>query len=241
MHSPLSQTGPSQLLASPRSAWFAAFAWALGSLNPSRPNMTALPRSAGRQADHPVDPLFIERWSRRAYTGEPVPDAVLFTVLEAARWAPSGGNSQPWRFIYSHRGSASWGAFFDLLLPGNQRWAAYASALILLASETTRLRDGQRVKATSHSFDAGAAWAQLALQAEKLGWSARAIGGFEKEKARLALGVPDDLSLEVVIALGKPAGAAMLPADLLEKEAPTSRLPLSALAFEGRFPQPRAL
>jgi nitroreductase len=203
--------------------------------------MTTLPQLASRQADHPIEPLFIQRWSRRAFTGEPLPDAVLFSVLEAARWAPSGGNSQPWRFVYSRRGSASWDAFFDLLLPGNQRWAANASALILLASQTTRFRDGQRVKASSHSFDAGAAWAQLALQAEKLGWSTRAIGGFEKEKARLALGVPEDLALEVVIALGKPAEALALPADLQEKEAPNSRLPLSELAFEGRFPQPRAL
>jgi nitroreductase len=199
--------------------------------------MPTLPQLASRQAEHPIDPLFIERWSRRAYTGEPIPDQVLFSVLEAARWAPSGGNSQPWRFIYSHKGSASWETFFGLLLPGNQRWAAQASALILLASQTTRLRNGERIKANSHSFDAGAAWAQLALQAQQLGWSARAIGGFDKDKARQALGVPEDVALEVFIALGRPAAPAALPQDLQETEAPNPRLPLKELAFEGRFPR----
>jgi nitroreductase len=196
---------------------------------------TALQES-GRQADHSIDPEFLHRWSRRSYTGEPVPDSVLFGVLEAARWAPSGGNSQPWRFIYSRRGSESWDTFVDFLKPGNQRWASHASALILIVSHTTRLREGEVIPATSHSFDAGAAWAHLALQAHKLGWGTRAIGGFEKEQARKALGIPGDVALEAVIALGRPDERAKLPQDLADKEVASPRLPLSDLAFEGHFP-----
>jgi nitroreductase len=191
-----------------------------------------------RKADHPIEAQFIDRWSQRAFSGEPIPDSVLFTVLEAARWAPSGGNAQPWRFIYSRKGSPSWDTFVAFLKPGNQRWAPQASALILIVSQTHKLR-GVVVKAESHSFDAGAAWAHLALQAHALGWSTRAIGGFEKDQARQALGVPDDYALEAVVALGRPDSdaKAKLPQELQEREFPSPRLPLQELAFEGAFPK----
>ena len=201
--------------------------------------MTATLQPAARKADHAIDPQFIERWSQRSYTGEAIPDEVLFSVLEAARWAPSGSNAQPWRFIYARRGTPAWDAFTAFLKPGNQRWAPTASAYILIVSQTTKIRDGVLVKAESHSFDAGAAWAQLALQAHKLGWATRAIGGFEKEQARQALGIPADHALEAIIALGRPdpLAKAKLPEDLQAREFPSPRLPLSELAFEGRFPE----
>jgi nitroreductase len=198
--------------------------------------MSTSVQDKARKAEHPIDPIFIERWSQRSFTGEPIPDNVLFGALEAARWAPSGGNSQPWRFIYSKRGSASWDTFVGFLKPGNQRWAPRASALILIVSQTTRLREGVLIKAESHSFDAGAAWAHLALQAHKLGWATRAIGGFEKDQARTALGIPEDIRLEALIALGRPGDLSELPEDLQAKEFPSPRLSLTELAFDGRFP-----
>ena len=201
----------------------------------------ALPSAASatasaRKADHAIHPLFIERWSPRAYTGETIPDSVLFAAFEAARWAPSGSNDQPWRFLYSKNGSASWQTFYDLLLPGNQRWAAKASALVVLASKKIKIgRDGAPTVSRFHSFDAGAAWQNFALQAHLLGWGTRAIGGYDREKARAALHVPADFELEAAIAVGKPGDKSLLPEDFRERETPNGRHPIKDLVFEGGF------
>lgn len=190
-----------------------------------------------RQAEHPVNPLFIERWSPRAYTGEEIPDAVLFTAFEAARWAPSGGNEQPWRFLYSKKGSATWQTFFDVLLPGNQTWAANASAIVFLVSKRFRVgRDGKLGPATSNSFDTGAAWQNFALQAHALGWGTRAIGGYDRDKARVALRVPEEFALEFAVAVGKPGDRSLLPPDQQAREVPNGRHPLQSLVIEGVWP-----
>lgn len=192
---------------------------------------------AARKVDHAIHGLFAERWSPRAYTGEPIPDAVLFAAFEAARWAPSGGNDQPWRFLYAKRDSAAWPVFFDLLLPGNQRWADKAAALIVIVSKRIKLgRDGVPAASKSHSFDAGAAWQNFALQAHLSGWATRAIGGYDRDKARSALRVPDDYALEAAVAIGRPGDRSLLPADLQEREIPTGRHPLKDLVFAGGFP-----
>src|ERR1700709_2500769 len=120
-----------------------------------------------RIPDHPVDNVFIDRWSPRAFTGETIPQSVLFTMFEAARWAPSSYNSQPWRFLYATNNNAHWDKFLGLLIEFNQSWAKTASALVFVVSETTMVSPGKdaRVPSHSHSFDAGAAWGSMALQA----------------------------------------------------------------------------
>lgn len=189
-----------------------------------------------RRADYSIHPLFIERWSPRAYTGETIPDSVLFALFEAARWAPSGSNDQPWRFLYSKKGSATWQTFFDLLLPGNQRWAGQASALVVLVSKRTKIgRDGAPSISTSHSFDTGAAWQNLALQAHLLGWATRAIGGYDREKARIALRVPDDFALEAAVAIGRPGDKSLLSPEFQDREIPSGRHSLKELVIEGGF------
>lgn len=189
-----------------------------------------------RQAAHVINPLFIERWSPRAYTGEEIPDAVLFAAFEAARWAPSGSNVQPWRFIYSKAGSESWGAFLDLLVPANRRWAEKASALVVLISKTVRIgADGVASPSRSHSFDTGAAWQNFALQAHHSGWGTRAIGGYDREKARALLNVPAEFALEAAIAIGRAGDRSLLPAELQARETPNERLPLAELVFNGGF------
>src|SRR5687768_11910054 len=90
----------------------------------------------GRRADYPIDPLFLERWSPRAFDGAPMPDADLATMFEAARWAPSAFNSQPWRFLYAHRHGPDWDRFLALLIPWNQSWVRTASVLVYVASDT---------------------------------------------------------------------------------------------------------
>lgn len=190
-----------------------------------------------RIPDHQVHEVFLQRWSPRAFTGEVIDDATLFSFFEAARWSPSANNSQPWRFIYSKNGSASWDGLYALLNEGNQRWASKASALIVLVSKTTHLRNGEGEPSPlrNHAFDAGAAWASLALQAEHDGWRTHAIGGFDREKAREVLGVPEGFHVNVAIAIGRQADIATLSPELQAREKPNQRRPVSELVAEGRF------
>jgi nitroreductase len=190
-----------------------------------------------RNPDYPIHPQFIERWSPRSFTGEPIAREELFALFEAARWAPSANNSQPWRFVYTTRDSKDWSAFLDLLIESNQRWAGRASALIVLLSKTSQQRPGndQPTPLFSHTLDAGAAWGNLALQAEHSGWRSHAIGGFDRERARQLLGVPDGYKVEIAIAIGRQADRSYLPESLQEREHPNQRQPLSALVAEGRF------
>lgn len=189
-----------------------------------------------RKTDHAVHTLFVDRWSPRAYTGEAIPDSLLNTFFEAARWAPSSSNAQPWRFLYSKRGSASWPIFFDLLAEGNRKWAVNASVLVVVVSQKSKLdRNGVVQPNKTHSFDSGAAWQNIALQAHLSGWGTRAIGGFDREKARTALNVPDEFAVEAVIAIGKPTDKSVLPAEFHEREVPNSRQPITELIFDGGF------
>jgi len=189
-----------------------------------------------RRPEHEIHPLFFQRWSPRAYTGEAIPDQVLNSIFEAARWAPSSSNEQPWRFIFARRGSVAWPIFFGLLNDGNRRWAEKASVLVVLVSKRSKVgRDGVTVPSKSHSFDTGAAWQNLALQAHLLGWGTRAIGGYDRDKARVALGVPEEFALEAAVAIGKPASKSTLPPDLQERDVPTGRLSTKDLVREGAF------
>lgn len=190
-----------------------------------------------RQPEFAIDPVFVKRWSPRAFTGEAIDEITLLTLFEAARWAPSASNSQPWRFIYALRDSPHWPAFLSLLSGSNQRWAANASVLLVLVSRTTQLRPGD-IEASplrSHSFDSGAAWAHLSLQALHSGWRTHAMGGFNRDKAREVLGVPEGYSVEVAIAVGRQAERASLPPDLQERELPSQRRPVGQFVAEGRF------
>lgn len=190
-----------------------------------------------RVAEYGINRIFIERWSQRAYSGEAIEERALFGLFEAARWAPSASNSQPWRFIYARNGSEHWTPLFSLVNEKNQRWAAKAGVLIALLSRKTHVRTGDTgpTPLRNHSLDAGAAWLSLALQAAHAGLSARAIGGFDREQARILLGIPEGFHLEILIAVGKPADRASLDADLQAREYPTPRKPVEQFVAEGRF------
>lgn len=191
-----------------------------------------------RSADHAIDPLFLERWSPRAFTDEIISEAELKTLFEAARWAPSSYNSQPWRFVYARRGTAHWPALLGLLNAFNQSWAKNAAALIVIVSKETMAVPGkaEEVPSYSHSFDAGAAWANLALQAVRLGWQAHGMAGFDRERALAELKIPAGYRVEAAVAIGKPADKAQLPEALRAREVPSQRNPISATVFEGVFP-----
>jgi nitroreductase len=182
--------------------------------------------------------VFLERWSPRAYTGESIPEATLMTILEAARWAPSSYNSQPWRFLYALRDTPNWDKFLGLLIPFNQSWAKQAAALVIVVSESTMLPPGaeKRVPSHSHSFDAGAAWGSLALQATLSGYPAHAMVGFDINGAFAQLNVPEGYRVEAAIAIGKQGPASLLPEGMAAREVPSARHPLSHIALEGGFP-----
>jgi nitroreductase len=194
--------------------------------------------SGARAAETPVSSLFIGRWSSRAMTGEPIPDKVLFALFEAARFAPSFMNSQPWRFAFARRGTPEFARLLGSLSEGNQVWAGNASALVLVASKADFTPPGKSepLLSPASSFDAGAAWASLALQARLLGWTTRAMAGFDKDKARAATGAPDSLKLEIVVAIGRRGDPALLPADRQPMEKPNPRKKMAEIAFSGAFP-----
>jgi nitroreductase len=155
------------------------------------------------------------------------------SFFEAARWAPSSYNNQPWRFLYARRGSNFWPLFLNLLVPVNQTWAGDAAVLVVAISSTQFDHNGK--PSITHSFDAGAAWENLALQAHIKGYVAHAMQGFDYEKARTELGVPAEFTVETMIAIGKQGPREKLPTELQEREFPNSRRPLSASIVEGKF------
>jgi nitroreductase len=197
----------------------------------------ASPINNQRKTDYPVNSQFTDRWSPRALTGEPIAEAELMSMLEAARWAPSSNNAQPWRFAVVLRSDPQWDALFNTLNPSNQTWAGKASALVAIASANLATKAGSTESLPNgmHAFDTGAAWAYMALQAHLNGWSMHGIGGFNKEAGAQVLNLPANHTLQMLAAVGKRGDAAQLPDALREREAPNARQPLSSLAKRGSF------
>ena len=188
--------------------------------------------TTGRETGYDILPQFTERWSPRAFTEQAVSESQVLTLLEAARWAPSASNLQPWRFIYGIKGEPEFETLLSLLIPFNEGWAKNAGALIFVTSVTSF--DGQRQNITN-SFDAGAAWMSLALQAHALGLVAHGMAGIEYDKAPLILGLPENLKVECAIAVGYRGDPETLSEGLRGRELPSGRQPLSAMAFKGKF------
>ncbi|WP_342641332.1 nitroreductase family protein [Rhodoligotrophos ferricapiens] len=191
-----------------------------------------------RKADHPINPLFLARWSPRAFSEAPIPERELFQLFEAARWAPSAFNAQPWRFLYARRDTKHWPAFLDLLHPFNRVWAHRAAALVIVLSrrEIVSARDGSRTASHSHSFDAGAATAYLALEGARIGWHAHMMTGFDIEAAAERLNIPSDHRIEAAIAIGRMGDPNCLDEKLRSRESPNGRLGTRELVFEGPLP-----
>lgn len=194
----------------------------------------------GRHADHPINPIFLERWSPRAYDGTPVPEADLMTMLAAAHWAPSSYNSQPWRFLYAINGDAHWQTFLDLLFDGNKSWCKDAGALLVLVSRSTMVvpgKDGE-VPSHSHSSDAGCGWGYFALQATMMGYQAHGMVGFDMERAFRDLHVTEGHRVESMIAVGRRGDPAKLNDMQRSMEKPNTRKPLADVVMHGSFRAP---
>ena len=180
-------------------------------------------------------PLIRERWSPRSFDASAMPQADLEVLLEAAGLAPSAYNIQPWTFLYAHREDANWERFLSLLVEFNQGWAKQASVLLFAVSQTTVGRGEPKSPNHSHSFDAGAAWQNLALQAVHMGYAAHGMTGVDFARAAAELAVPDDHRIEAAIAVGRPAPADRLPEFLRDKEVASGRKPVAEIMRAGNF------
>lgn len=187
----------------------------------------------GRKADHPIHSIILNRWSPRAMSGEEISQGELMSLFEAARWAPSSYNNQPWRFIYGKRNTPHWHKFFDLLIDFNKSWCQSAAVLGLVASH--KVFERNKKPSTTHSFDTGAAWENLALEGHSRNLVVHGMEGFDYAAARKALHIPDEYEVLAMFAIGKPAAKETLAPDLQAKEVPSTRRKVDEFAFEGTF------
>lgn len=198
--------------------------------NQERPSFETV---TGAAESAPIHPLLARRRSPRALGGERIADAVVGRMLEAARWAPSSMNAQPWSFVVLHRDDPAHAPVADLLLNRNRLWAPRAP-LLVVALARTRRPDGAPYPAAL--YDLGLAVAQFVTQGTAEGLAAHQMGGFDKSRAREVLGLPEEWEPVVMIAIGRAGGALDLPEELRAGEtAPRTRKPLAEMAFSGRF------
>ena len=190
--------------------------------------------SANKEQTHEILSQIKKRWSPREFDpAKNISPSQISLLFEAARWAPSSYNNQSWRFIYAKRDTPSWKTLFNLLVPFNQDWAKNASVLIVAFSKTTFDHNGK--PARTHAFDTGAAWENLALQGVSMGLVVHGMEGFDYEKAKKDLKIPDDYEVHAMIVVGKPGKKEDLPPALQERETPSDRKPITQFIFEGTF------
>jgi nitroreductase len=186
---------------------------------------------AHREPDHEIHPQFLTRWSPRAFKDQEVPIDVLQSIFEAARWAPSSNNIQPWRYIVAHTPEQI-SKFLEFINPSNVEWCQKAPVLAVAASHT---KDPNGDDNEKHAFDTGTSWGFLALEAANQGLIAHAMGGFNGAKAREILHVPDDYELHAVIAIGYRGPKELLSERNQDREFTSNRHPISHMLFNGEF------
>jgi nitroreductase len=190
--------------------------------------------SEHRELEHDADPIFANRWSPRAMTGEPLAEAEYLPLFEAARWAPSAFNNQHWRFVYATREDEDFETFLGLLNDANRTWAKEAGVLVAVFSKKTFEHNGE--PAATRSFDTGAAWQNLALEGARRGLAVHAMGGFDWDGAHDALDVPaEEFDVEAMVAIGERADPETLPEELAEREQPSGRKDLDEIVRRGSF------
>lgn len=188
--------------------------------------------------DHPILDILADRWSPRAWQDRRVEDEKLRSVFEAARWAPSSRNEQPWRFVVARRHvDASWEGLLASLTPGNQAWAKAAPVLALGVTRATFTRNDRTNGHARH--DLGLATATLTAQAMALGLHVHPMGGVLPDEARRRFGIPEDFDVVTGLAIGYLGD----PASLNEKDRasevePRTRRPLAGTLFAGRWGEP---
>lgn len=190
-------------------------------------------RFANRVSGYPVQEELLSRVSSRAFSEERLTEEELMSLFEAARWAPSSYNNQPWRFIYGRRGEKEWEPLFNALIDFNKSWCKDADTLVLVISRKNF--DHNNKPSVTHEFDTGAAWMSLAIEAHARHMVAHGMEGFDYAGIRSALKIPDTYSVLAMVAIGKEGDKNNLPPELRAREEPSSRRPLSEILSKGKF------
>jgi nitroreductase len=188
---------------------------------------------SGRKSDHPIHSLLLNRWSARAMSGESLSNEEILSLFEAARWAPSCYNNQPWRFLYAKRETPHWDKFFNLLVDFNKSWCKNAALLAVVVSY--KLFERNKKPSETHSFDAGSAFENICLEGTARNLVVHGMQGFDYKAAKEALNVPDDFEVLAMFAVGKKAPKETLPLELQAKEVLSERKKLAEIVFEGGF------
>ena len=186
---------------------------------------------------HPIHDLLKNRWSPRAFSARPVETESILSLFEAARWSPSGGNSQPWAFILTFQSDPEpFGRLLSTLGERNQLWAKHAPVLVLTITNSEREPGKPNPWAT---YDLGQAVAHLSIQASALGISVHQMAGFDRQKAREAFNLPDGFDPVTVFTLGYDGEPDTLPGEIREREiGPRVRKPLGEFVFNGAWKEP---
>lgn len=189
-----------------------------------------------RESTYPIQPLLLSRVSSRAFSQERLTEEELLSLFEAARWAPSSYNNQPWRFVYARRGEKDWDTLFNVLIDFNKSWCKNADTLAVAISKNNFEHNNK--PAHTSRFDTGSAWMSLALEAHSKNFVAHGMEGFDYEGIKKALKIPDSYTVEAMFAIGKAGKKEDLPKELQEKETPSTRKPLQEIISKGKFVWP---
>jgi nitroreductase len=194
--------------------------------------MTTTDTKNSRVAAASVEPMFVERWSSKAFTDKPLSEDEVAALFDAAHWAPSAGNSQPWVFVYATDGPER-ERFNALLSEGNAKYAPKAPMMILVFARTVN-DEGRNMRTAQ--FDTGAAWMSIALQANRMGLNTRAMGGIDLDAAYDAAGVPRD-GFEAIcgIVVGTRGTDADVQPQMAEQNFANNRKAVSEIAFKGTY------
>lgn len=187
-----------------------------------------------RESTYPILPLLLSRVSYRAFSDERLTEEELMSLFEAARWAPSSYNNQPWRFVYARRGEKEWDTLFNVLVDFNKSWCKNADTLVVVISRNN-FEHNNKPSRTSH-FDTGSAWMSLAAEAHSRNITTHGMEGFDYEVLKKNLAIPDSFTIEAMIAIGKPGNKENLPEEIRAKEVPSNRKPLTDIVSKGTFP-----
>lgn len=187
-----------------------------------------------RESTYPIQFSLLSRVSTRAFSEERLSEAELMELFEAARWAPSSYNNQPWRFVYARRGEPEWDTLFNALVDFNKSWCKNADTLVAIISRQNFEHNGK--PAVTASLDTGAAWMSLAFEAHARDMVAHGMEGFDYEALKKALKIPDGFKVEAMAAIGKVGDKESLPQPLKDKETPSTRKALKDFVAKGNFP-----
>ncbi len=191
--------------------------------------------SKSTEFEFPVVDLIEQRRSRRAYSSKPIEKEIIRSLFEAARWAPSSMNEQPWAYLYATKDQPElWNKLFDLLNESNRVWAINAPLLILSMARKTHQRNGA-INASA-KYDTGSANTLLSMQATHAGLNVHQMGGYDRQKAIAELNIPDTHEPIVIMAIGYPGDPEILTANLKQREvAPRERYSQESFVMNKSF------